>query len=279
LTIGTIDGLPALVVNEGGWRDDYADVLAEHGLAVLSIRVSGDDLSFLRRVPALRGLVLNAGAARDLSPVQALTQLETLTLNTPAKPRLELDFAAFPLLETVRMYWNPGLASIASHGRVESLFVFGPPDPDLSRFGGMVGLRRLELSQGRKLVSTAGVPDGVEFLGLYQQGALETLVLPPGLRELGIEGAKKLATIDAVAGRALSRLKVANCGEIASLAPLAGMDSLEELLAWESTRIVDGDLSVLLTLPKLRLIGMQDRKSYRPRVPEVEAALAAREGG
>jgi hypothetical protein len=279
VTVGEIDGLPALVIHEGGWRDEYADVIAQRELAVLSIRVLDGDLSFLARVPQLRGLVVTSGAVRDLSPVQALTRLETLTLNVPAKPRLELDFGAFPLLETVRMYWNPGLASITGHGRVSSLFVFGPPDADLERFSGMAGLRRLEFSQGRKLASTAGVPDGVEFLGLYQQGALTTLALPPGLRVLAIEGSKKLGALDAVAGLALTTLKVANCGDIASLAPLAGMDSLEELLAWESTKIVDGDLSVLLELPRLRVLGMQDRSHYRPRVKEVEAALAARGGG
>jgi hypothetical protein len=54
---------------------------------------------------------------------------------------------------------------------------------------------------------------------------------------------------------------------------LRGMDSLEEFLAWESTQVLDGDLSVLLDLPRLRLIGMQDRASYRPRVKEIEATL------
>ena len=62
---------------------------------MLSIAVRGDDLSFLRALPELRGLVLNAGEVRDLSAVEALGALETLTLNTPAKPRLALDFGAF----------------------------------------------------------------------------------------------------------------------------------------------------------------------------------------
>jgi hypothetical protein len=272
--VGEIDGLPALVVLEGGWRDEYADMIASRGLAVLSIMVRGDDLSFLERLPGLRGLVLNAGEVRDLSAVQSLLRLETLTLNTPAKPRLSLDFGAFPLLERLRMYWNPGFESVFSCRRLETLWVFGPPDADLTRFGGMSGLRRLELSQGRKLSSTEGVGE-LQFLGLYQQTGLEQLrFLPPGLRVLAIESCKKLGSIDAVASlRHLQRLKVANCGEIASLAPLAGLVELEEFFAWESTRIVDGDLSVLLELPRLRQIGMQDRRDYRPRVPEIEAAL------
>jgi internalin A len=272
--IGEIDGLPALVVLEGGWRDEYADVIEAHGLAVLSITVRGDDLSFLARVPALRGLVLNAGEVRDLSPVQALGMLETLTLNTPAKPRMELDFGAFPLLERLRCYWNPGFESVFSCGRLETLWVFGPPDRDLSRFGAMAGLRRLELSQGRKLVSTAGAED-LEFLGLYQQTALAELThLPVGLRVLAVESCKKIDSIDAVAGlTGLQRLKVANCGDIASLAPLRGLTQLEEFLAWESTRVVDGDLSVLLALPRLRVLGMKERREYRPQVREIEKAL------
>jgi internalin A len=272
-TISEIDGLPALVVLEGGWRDEYANVIEAHGLAVLSIMVRGDDLSFLERLPDLRGLVLNAGAVRDLSPVAGLTRLETLTLNTPSKPRLPLDFGAFPLLERLRTYWNPGFESVFSCRRLETLFVFGPPDADLTRFGEMSGLKRLELSQGRKLVTSAGVPEGLEFLGLYQQAAFAELVVPRSLRVLAVESCKKLASLDAVAGHSLTRLKVANCGDIASLAPLRGMDELEEFFAWESTRIVDNDLSVLSELPKLRAIGMQDRAAYRPRVSEIEAAL------
>jgi hypothetical protein len=137
-TIGEIDGLGALVVLEGGWRDEYANVIEAHRLAVLSITVRGDDLSFLTRVPelhGLRGLVLNAGEVRDLSAVAALRDLETLTLNTASKPRIDLDFTVFGHLRTLRMYWNAGFESVFACRALESLFVFGPPDPDLARFG------------------------------------------------------------------------------------------------------------------------------------------------
>jgi hypothetical protein len=206
--------------------------------------------------------------------VESLRGLETLTLNTPAKPRIELDFTAFGALRTLRMYWNPGFESVFASTSLESLFVFGPPDPDLTRLGSFPRLRRLELSQGRKLLSTAGVGAGVEFLGLYQQGALRELTGLPALDVLAIEGCKQLGELVTVPS--LTRLKVANCGDIASLAPLRGLDELQEFLAWESTRVLDGDLSVLLELPKLRVLGMRDRREYRPRVPEIEEALKGR---
>jgi internalin A len=239
---------------------------------VLSIRE--DDLSFLAQLPSLRGLVLNGGGVRDLSPVERLHGLETLTLNTPAKPKLPLDFSAFGSLKTLRLYWNPGFESVFSCTTLESLFVFGPPDPDLARFGALPRLRRLELSQGRKLTSTAGVGASVTFLGLYQQAALRELTELPALDVLAIEGSKQLGELATVP--TLTTLKAANCGDIASLAPLRGLDRLQEFFAWESTRIVDGDLSVLLELPRLRAIGMRDRREYRPRVAEIEEALRGR---
>ena len=182
---GEVDGLPALVVPEGGWKDAYADVMASQGLSVLSIAVRGDDLSFLARVPELRGLVLNAGEVRDLSAVQALGGLETLTLNTPTKPKLPLDFTAFPALRVLRMYWNAGFESVFGCAALESLYVFSQPDADLSRYGALGALRRLELSQGRKLVSTQGVGE-LDFLGLYSQGALTELTDLPDLSVLSI---------------------------------------------------------------------------------------------
>ena len=183
-------------MERGGWRDEYADMIEAHGLAALSIMVRGDDLSFLQGL-SLRGLVLNGGEVRDLSPVASLRDLETLTLNTPAKPRMELDFGSFPLLERLRMYWNPGFESVFSCGRLETLWMFSPPDADLTRFGAMPGLKRLELSQGRKLVSTTGV-GALDFLGLYQQTALEELRDLPELQVLAIESCKKLGSLDGV---------------------------------------------------------------------------------
>ncbi len=277
--VGEVDGLPALVVLEGGWKDSYARDMAAQGLSVLSIAVRGNDLSFLSRVPDLRGLVLNAGEVRDLSALEGLGSLETLTLNTPARPKLPLDFGSFPSLRVLRMYWNAGFESVFGCASLESLWVFSPPDPDLARFGTLPALRRLELSMGRRLVSTQGVGE-LDFLGLYSQGALAELRDLPDLSVLAIETAKKLEEIDAVAACAsLRRLDLADVGEIASLKPLAGLHALEEVGAWGSTRILDPDLSVLLELPRLRRLRLRDRREYRPRVSEIEAALAAREAG
>jgi len=124
--------------------------------------------------------------------------------------------------------------------------------------------------------------DRLTFLGLYIQTELQNLSGLAGLTtltQLAIDSCKRVGSIDEIAHLTnLTMLKVANCGDIASLAAMATLNELEEFFAWESTRVVDGDLSVLMTLPRLRQIAMASRRHYRPTTAELESALAARHG-
>ena len=108
-TISEIDGRPALVVLEGGWRDEYVSVITEHELTVLSIMVRGDDLSFLRLLPDLRGLVLNAGEVRDLSVLESLRSARDADAQHAGKPRMPLDFGAFARAGDPADVLEPGL--------------------------------------------------------------------------------------------------------------------------------------------------------------------------
>jgi hypothetical protein len=160
--IAELDGVDALVVLQGAWRDEYLAVIESERLAGLSVGVPPDgNLGFLRDLTHLRVLVLNADRIESYAPLEGLASLETLTLNTPARPRRELDFGAFGVLRKLGLYWNPGFASALACSQLEEVYVFSPPDPDLTRFGRLVSLRRLELSQGRRLSAL----QGVEILG------------------------------------------------------------------------------------------------------------------
>jgi hypothetical protein len=267
--IAEVDGHRSLVVSSGGWRPESLALMTRERVAGLSISV--------------RLLVLNAGKVRDLRVLEELRELESLTLNTPRRPKLPLDFAAFPRLMSFSGYWNEGYDSVFGCHRLKRIFVFGPPDDDLSRFASLAALTRLELGQGRRLRHLRGLANlsSLAFLGLYHQAALETLdglEGAPDLEELAIESCTKLSILDPISElRTLRTLKVANCGKIASLRPLRQLRSLEHLFAWESTDVQDGDLSVLATLPALRDVAMRDRRHYRPTVAGIEEALAARE--
>jgi hypothetical protein len=43
--------------------------------------------------------------------------------------------------------------------------------------------------------------------------------------------------------------------------------------AWGSTRILDGDLSPLARLPRLKQIRMRNRRGYRPAVGDLVASV------
>ena len=93
---------------------------------------------------------------------------------------------------------------------------------------------------------------------------------------LRLDSCKRIGAIDELTHLTrLTMLKLANCGDIASLVPMAALHELEEF-AWESTRVVDGDLSVLVTLPRLRQTALASRRNYRPTTAEVKSALAGR---
>lgn len=73
--------------------------------------------------------------------------------------------------------------------------------------------------------------------------------------------------------RELRLLGFSDCGEIESVAPLGALEQLEELYAWGSTWIVDGDLSPLARLPRLKEIRMRDRRGYKPRGADLVSGL------
>jgi len=154
------------------------------------------------------------------------------------------------------------------------------PDVDLTRFATLDSLTRLELGEGRKLQQTAGIErlQQLTFLGLYFQHNLKSLTGMnelSSLLELAVENCKRLESIEAVSAlTSLRQFKLADCAEIPSLQPLANLSNLERFLAWGTTRIADGDLSVLTRLPRLRQIAMRTRREYHPSVEEVERALS-----
>ena len=77
--------------------------------------------------------------------------------------------------------------------------------------------------------------------------------------------------------RGLCSLRLSNCGDIKSLAPIAHLAGLEVLIFDESTRILDDNLSVLLDLPALRQIAFRNRRTYSHTCEELEERIRIRD--
>ncbi len=270
-----LDGARTLLVQSGGWREEYANLIHEQQLTGLSLALRDEvNVDFLCRLPNLEVLVVT-GDVRDLRAISHLQDLRTLTLNVPSRPKIPLDLASLPRLTDLGCYWNDGFSSLFDCAGLRNLFLFNPPDVDLSRIGTLTSLERLELSQGRKLRSTEGVDrlSRLRVLGLYGQSALTSLAGVRELQELDqlmIEGCRRIASLEEISGlRALRALKFADCGRVDSFEPLRGLAQLEEIYAWGSTQIADGKLDVLRGLPRLRIVALRSRREYEPSLDQL----------
>jgi Leucine-rich repeat (LRR) protein len=117
----------------------------------------------------------------------------------------------------------------------------------------------LRLANLRRLTSLAGI---------------EALT---NLEELDIHTCRKIRSIEPVGY--LSRLRkfyLNNDGDIESLKPLAKLNELEWVLLYESTNILDGDLSPLLGQKNLSRIAFQNRRHYSMRREEFRVAYTGK---
>jgi len=109
----------------------------------------------------------------------------------------------------------------------------------------LTNLSALFLSNLTKLISLHGI------------GGLKNL------ETLEIVGCRKIGTILELENlRRLKRLELIKCGAIESLKPLTGLPMLEKFYFYEDTNIIDGDMSVLESLPMLNHTAFKNRKHY-----------------
>jgi len=272
----------SLVVT-GAWSAEAAERIrrGEADRLVLNYArgFSERDLEFLDEGWRLRGLDVLDRTITDLSPIERLGHsLEDLSVQ--AAPRAELDLGKLPMLRTIGAEWGMIGPTLNELGELREVVTWQLGDSDLHAFRDHVELRRLVVKDAPALQTLDGVGDlpALEVLGVVGAPRLHDISDAAGLaatlRELELEDGRSLDAIDDVESLVnLQFMGVSECGDVESFAPLAGLERLEVLYAYGSTRVVDRDLSPLARLPRLREIRMKDRRDYRPNVAELQAAL------
>ena len=279
------DGGQALVVT-GTWSEGAADVLRRRLVDTLVLNYArgfrDQMLAFLSPDLPVRRLLVLDRAIKDLSPVERLAgTLEEVAIE--AFSSASIDLTALPHLKLVDGEWSLIGHTLGGVELLENVNTWSYPEEDLHPFSSHFSLRRLIVKDAPYLRSISGVRL------LREMGELRVILAPKlddigdageladSLLELELQDCAAIETIDDLEPLVhLRQLGLNNCGQIESLSPLFGMQQLEVFLAWESTRIADGDLSPLMRMPCLREVRMRDRREYRPRVAEIKAAIAAR---
>lgn len=239
---------------------------------------SGGSLDFLDGGWPLRSLSVLDRSIVDLDPIGRLAGLEELSVQAAADALL--DLGPLPRLRSISGEWaliGRTLGAVAELERV-STWMFS--DVELHAFRDHVALKTLTIKDAPHLESLAGLGNLPELAALTIVGARrlhetdEIGELSESLRELKFEECPRIESIDVVESLVdLRLLGISESGDIASLAPVGALEQLETFYAWGSTRILDGDLSPLARLPRLKEIRMRNRRGYKPPVGELAASV------
>jgi hypothetical protein len=257
------------------WSNDMADYLLANKVVELELNDGkgwrGDDLSFLEKLPQLKAFKILDFTISSVEPIHFLPALASLEVITYC--RSEIRFGAFPLLEECALEWRPKAASLFDHAKLkrlfvnrysgvdftslarlvklESLAVLNAPLENLFAIGSIRNLRCLRLAGLKRLASLAGI-EGLEKL-----------------EELEVHTCRSIQSIEQVGCLTrLKKLSLNNDGRIESLKPLNRLNGLESVLFYESTNILDGDLSPLLRQDHLSRVSFQNRRHYSHRREE-----------
>jgi hypothetical protein len=266
----------------GRWSRQTEDALARgeaDGLVLNYARGFCEaNLEFLTRDWSVRRLDLLDRKIVDLEPIGRLGgSLEELSVQ--ADPRSEIDLAALPHLRSVAGEWGLIRLTLDAVQALQEVVTWRFDETDLRAFGNHFALMRLTLKEAAYLDSLSGLAHLTRLEKLSIQMArklhdISDLAELASLRELKFEDCPDIADLNDVEQLVNLRvLSFSDCGDVASLGPVRNLDGLEEFYAWGSTRIVDGDLSPLPRLPRLKEIRMRDRHGYKPRVVDLVAAV------
>lgn len=245
------------------------------------LRVSGiADLGFLADFPNLRYLEVVNQERVNTRPLDALSNLRGLRLETPGTGT---DFSCFPELEVFVGDWHIDNSNVHRCEELRQLraWQFKPKSLDLSDIANTTRLERLQLTQ-TGIASLAGLEtlEDLRYFEVAYAPKLESLdVLTSDrieIRELSFEKAKKITCYEPIAAlRRLRRLKLSYGAPMPDLKWTKGMDQLD-FFSFVETNVEDGDLSPLLQLPKLRYVGTSDKKHYNYKFATINEVLGQR---
>jgi len=193
-----------------------------------------------------------------------------------------IRFSAFPNLEDCALEWRPGSESLFDCTTLKALFLNGYVGENLTAFSHLSRLESLAV-----LNATITSVDGVGALhnlcdlrlanlrNLTDLKGLENLRV---LEELEVHTCPKIGSIDEIAALSkLRKLHLNNDGKLESLKPLNSIGCLESILFYESTNILDGDLSPIARQMNLKRVSFRNRRHYSHRREDFGTAYRIQE--
>jgi hypothetical protein len=261
------------------WSTEMAYYLLANGVVELELNDGkgwrGDDLLFLDKLSQLESIKIIDLAISSVDPIHSLHRLRALEVITYCQS--EIRFSAFPRLEQCALEWRAKAVSLFDCRTLRKLFINRYTGTDITRFTTLVNLESLA-------ILNAPVDNLHDLSALMKLRSLRLANLKHLTSLAGIEGLANLEELEINTCRGISsveevgflsrlrKLHLNNDGDIESLRPLEKLSNLESVLFYESTNIMDGDLSPLQHQTNLSCVSFQNRRHYSHRREEFGSA-------
>jgi hypothetical protein len=261
------------------WTDELAEYLAVNEVVELELNQAkgwkGEELSFLALLPNLLSFEIFDFNIREIEPIHRLHKLRRLGVTTYCSTKI--DFSAFPELASCALEWRAKAASLFECTTLTELFINRYSGKDTALFGKLANLESLAILNA-PLENLQGLRNltklrSLRLANLKRLASLEGIEGLTNLEDLEIHTCRAIGSISEVGSLLrLKKLNLNNDGDIESLKPLENLNGLETVVFYESTNIVDGDLSPLLRQPNLTRVSFQNRRHYSQRREDFGAA-------
>lgn len=249
------------------WDPEMAGAIRRHSCKGIELNHAkgfhGDDLMFLNEFPGLKHLSMILLKLPSLEPLQ---NLRSLSINSYCNE--PVDFTTFPHLENCPLsYWRPNCKSLLQCTNLKKLFILNFRAVDFLDLNQLTQLESLDL-RGSTIKSLNGI-DALKQLTVLQLANFRNLTSLQGiesltkLKDLTVHTCRKIQTIAPISALPdLQKLFIPNNGPIESLKPIDSLKKLRSVIFYESTNILDGDLSPLLRQKNLIDTTFQNRRHY-----------------
>lgn len=224
------------------------------------------DLRLLSDLPRLRALSVHSAEPVDWRSLQSLTDLVGLSLRTHNLTPQEIDFTRFPKLERCKLNLHSEWTSILRVKSLRHLMIRETPNLQELVLKELPSLTECFITECRRFKSLA-IENAPRFISLGVSGCPSFKTLVPAvllnrLRYLSLGGKVQFEYRDIARCLELKKLWLNGIGKIPTLMFLRMCAELEELQFLFSTNVLDGDLTFLIELPKLKMARFVERPHY-----------------
>jgi len=254
---------------KGEWCDLFLKLLLKKEVVELELNDGkgwyGNNIDFVKELTFLKSFTLIDLNIKSIKAVQYLKELRKLKIITYSKDPINFNF--FPYLIDCSFEWIRGSESIFEVTGLRNLFISSFKEKSSDNFSKLVHLKELSiLNSSIENINGITKLTNLKFLrlGLLRKlNTLQGIKYLNNLEHLEIQKCKRISKICEIFSLINLRCLMLNdIGYIESIKGIEKLKKLECFLFYESTNILDGDITPVLKLKNLRKIVFQNRRHY-----------------